>query len=147
MSGSSFMERYGLPSARNPLAKPNPEVSDGAEDQTAEQASEAGCCGILRGARDRAVMLELRSKTGSVRAIPYAWIERIDFDPSEGITIRVAGSSIRINGRNLAADSGTGTGVFAAICRQRAIWLRECPRTTALDASADEAVVESIEWD
>jgi hypothetical protein len=47
-------------------------------------AADLGAFGFLRGVRDRAVMLELRWKDGSVVAFAYAWLERAGFDPSEG---------------------------------------------------------------
>ena len=55
----------------------------------------------MRGVRDRAIMLELRRKNGNVLAIGYGWLERAEFDPSEGITLHLVGQKIRIKGRNL----------------------------------------------
>ena len=46
-----------------------------------DEADDRGSFGVLRGAKERAVMLELRKKDGSVLAIPYALIEQISFSP------------------------------------------------------------------
>src|SRR6185437_4413480 len=67
--------------------------SDGTED--------LGAFGWMRGQRERSVMLELRKKTGDVLAVGYGWIERMEFNPSEGITLHCGRLTIRIKGRNL----------------------------------------------
>lgn len=38
-----------------------------------------GAFGILRGIRDRSLMLELRRRDGSVKALSYSLLEEIDF--------------------------------------------------------------------
>src|SRR5580658_8907596 len=96
MSGK-ILDRYSgraSESMSDSLAASEP---DGAED--------LGIFGWLRGTRDRSVMLELRKKTGNIRAIGYGWIESIDFDPSTGITLKCGGQVIRIKGRNLNSEA------------------------------------------
>src|SRR5580693_3667142 len=66
-----------------------------------EGTENLGNYGFLRGARDTAEMLELRKRTGNIRAIGYGWIQKVDFDPSAGITLFVGNETIRIQGRNL----------------------------------------------
>ena len=53
----------------------------------AEDVESFDCFGWLRGMRERAVCLEFRQKSGSVLAIPYAYISRMEFQPSGLITI------------------------------------------------------------
>src|SRR5258707_5878740 len=74
--------------------------TDGLEDD-ANDFDDLGAFGWLRGVRDRALMLELRRRDGSALALGYAWLERAEFDPSEGITLCFGGKTVRITGRNL----------------------------------------------
>ncbi len=159
--GGSFLEKYANPGGRSALAERRSLPEDVAM-QSAENADENGddhgCFGVLRGVRDRAVMLELRKKSGNIRAIPYNWIESVEFDPSEGITLRSSVTVIKIRGRNLngvsrAGDSmnknsgnAAGAQLFANICRHRVPWVREADRVSLISANADAAVIDSIEW-
>ena len=43
-------------------------------EQDGEGAEDYGAFGWLRGIRDRALMLELRKKDGSIIAFGYAWL-------------------------------------------------------------------------
>ena len=47
-----------------------------------EEPSDLGAFGWLRGVHERAAMLELRRKDGSIVAFAYHWLERAEFDPS-----------------------------------------------------------------
>ena len=97
-------------------------------------------------------MLELRKKSGNIRAIPYNWIESVEFDPSEGLTLRSSVTVIKIKGRNLNGTSHAGSNsstiaqLFASICRHRVPWVREADRVSLISADADAAVIDSIEW-
>jgi hypothetical protein len=66
-----------------------------AADNDTEGADDFGAFGWLRGVRDRALMLELRHRDGKVSAFGYAWLERAEFDPSDGITLYFAGRVVR----------------------------------------------------
>ncbi len=66
-------------------AEPSPE---------AEQLDDLGAFGWLRGVRDRAVMLELRRKDGNILAVGYAWLDKAEFNPSQGITLSLGGQTI-----------------------------------------------------
>ncbi len=74
-----------------------------------------GAFGWLRGVRDRAVMPELRRKDGSV-ALAYAWLERADFDPSQGITLKFGAEKVKITGRNLNAEGVPTSGSLWVSC-------------------------------
>ncbi len=105
-----------------------------------------GAFGWLRGFHDRSIMLELRKKNGNIKAIGYAWLERIEFDPSEGITLYVAGHQIKIKGRNLNTDLGDHVQLFQGITRHRVPWVQESDEPAALLAGKGATVVEEIEW-
>lgn len=98
------------------------------------------------GSRDRAEMLELRQKTGNIRAIGYGWIEKVDFDPSAGITLFVGSETIRIRGRNLNVLASQQVSLLGAIIRHRAPWIGEADQSTALQSDKTAVVVEKIEW-
>jgi hypothetical protein len=111
---------------------------------TEEDATDdLGCFGWLRGVRDRAVMLELRKKDGTIAAFSYAYLERADFDPSEGITLYVMGRTIRIKGRNLNGEARPQVRLFGGITRHRVPWIQEC-RAEGSARADDAPVVDSV---
>lgn len=158
MSGS-FLEKYANPGGRSAPAERRLPPNDQAIESAAEVSDDHGCFSVLRGVRDRAVMLEFHKKSGNIRAIPYSWIESVEYDPSEGVTLRSSVTVIKIKGRNLngASQASDGKGnsncgpgasakLFAGICRHRVPWVREADRVSVISADADAAVIDSIEW-
>lgn len=109
-------------------------------------ADDLGSFGWLRGIRDRAIMLELRKKDGNILAIGYGWLERIEFNPSDGITLSNAGQKIHIKGRNLNAEVRQSIKLFEGIARHRVPWIQEADEPTHLEAGDSSTVVEAIEW-
>ena len=102
--------------------------------------------GWLRGIREQAVMLELRKKSGDCLAIGYSWIERVEFNPTEGIALHVHGEKIRIKGRNLNAEVRPEVRLFQGIARHRVAWIQEADRPGSLKGSERATVVEEIVW-
>jgi hypothetical protein len=113
---------------------------------TDSECDDLGAYGFLRGTTDRSEMLELRKKTGNIRAIQYGWISKIDFDPSAGITLYAGDETIRITGRNLNRIRGDQTTLLGGIFRHRVPWVRESDQSSALQADKETVVVEKIEW-
>ena len=111
-----------------------------------EAADDLGAFGWLRGIRDRAVMLELRKANGNIMAVAYGSLDRVEFDPSDGLTLYLAGRKIRIKGRNLNGEARPSLRLFQGITRHKVPWLREADRPTALEADKSATVVETIEW-
>jgi hypothetical protein len=111
---------------------------DGVED--------LGGFGWLRSTRDRSVMIELRKKSGDILAIGYGWIDRIEFDPSKGITLKCGTHEIRIKGRNLNSEVRPQVRLFQGLTRHRVPWLQEAGHGSVLVADKQTAVIESIEW-
>jgi hypothetical protein len=132
----SILQKYA---ARN--GEPGP---DGAGSE-GDASEDLGAFGWLRGLRDRSIMLELRRKSGNVTAIGYGWIERIDFDPSEGITLHALGQKFRIKGRNLNTEVRPTIRLFEGICRHRVPWIRESDDAGKIAKGKNETVVEAIE--
>ena len=111
------------------------------EEETPE---DLGAFGWLRGVRDRAVMLELRRKDGSAVALAYAWLERAEFDPSHGITLKFGVDKVKITGRNLNAEARPNVRLFAGIVRHRVPWIQEADRPAAMAAGREAVVIERI---
>jgi hypothetical protein len=112
----------------------------------AEGCDDFGAFGWLRGVQDRAVSLELRRKGGDILAIGYSWIERVQFDPSEGITLHCGKQTIRFRGRNLNSEIRPQVRLFEGICWHRVPWLVEADRPADLAAGNGGTVIERIEW-
>jgi hypothetical protein len=105
-----------------------------------------GAFALLRGSSERAEMLELRRKTGNIRAIPYGWISKIDFDPSTGITLYVGEDKIQIRGRWLNRTGAQRDSLLRGICRHRVPWISESDQSGVLTAEKETIVIEKIEW-
>ena len=70
-------------------------------------------------------MVEFHFKGGRMLALAYAWLERVDFDPAVGITLRFTNQTMRIVGRNLNAEVRPNVSLLDGLLRQRVPWLRE----------------------
>lgn len=138
MSDSAVLQRY--------VTGRDSRLGIATDHAEADTCDDLGAFGWLRGIRDRAVMLELRRKDGSIFAIGYGWLERVAFDPSEGIMLSAGGQKIRIKGRNLNAEVRPSVRLFEGIARHRVPWVREADRSAGLQAGDRETVVDSIEW-
>jgi len=110
----------------------------------ADELVDLGAFGFLRGTHERATMLELRYRDGSISAYGYAWLNEARFDPSEGITMHIAGRTVTITGRNLNAEIRPNVRLFAAILRHRISWIQEADGMKALDSKPLATVVERI---
>jgi hypothetical protein len=116
---------------------PDPNDNEGLDD--------LGCFGFLRGVRDRAIMLELRQRNGQVSALGYAWLERAEFDPSDGITLHFSGKTVKIVGRNLNGEVRPNVRLFAGIVRHRVPWIQEADEASILEAKKGAPVIEHLE--
>ena len=109
-----------------------------------EPPADYGAFGWLRGSHERAAMLELRKKDGSIIAYPYAWLFPAKFNPSEGITLKFGSEEVKIVGRNLNAEVRQGVRLFAGITRHRVPWIQEADEPAAMAAGKSATVVEAI---
>lgn len=130
----SVLDKYTRPAAA---------MSDG---EDGEGVHDCGAFGFLRGIRDRAIMLELRKKDGSIRAFGYAWLQAVDFDPSGAIVLTFPGAAIKLAGQNLNATNTQGTCLLAALLRHRVTFIQEADQVTFMGASKGEAIIEKMEW-
>jgi hypothetical protein len=104
-----------------------------------------GCFGWLRGVRDRALMLELRKADGHILAVGYAWIERIELVPEQGITLHLPGRKVHIKGSGL--NNGESARLFDGLIRHRVPWVRVSEHADRLREAEGSVTVESITWD
>ena len=138
MTDRTTLHKY-LGRADTPMSAATPDFeADGTED--------LGAFGILRGQRDRAVMLELRKKTGNVIAIGYGWIDRVELDPSVGITLHLGNQRITIRGRNLNAEVRPQVRLFQQITRQKVSFIQEVDQAAAMKADKHSIVIDALEW-
>lgn len=122
---------------------------NGANDNEAHEENavdDLGSFGFLRGSRERATMLELRKKDGGILAVAYGYMDKAEFDPSDGITLHLAGHKVRIKGRNLNVEVHPKVRLYEAICRHRVPWLREANEPELLSQSEEATVIETIEF-
>lgn len=107
-----------------------------------------GCFGWLRGVRDRAVMLELRKRTGEIKAFSYSFLESVEFDPSDGMVLLFPGHRVTITGTalNQPATATTTLGLFGGVIRHRVPWIQELTGERLIADSESQIRVRSIIW-
>ena len=110
-----------------------------------EADDDLGSFGWLRGMRERSVMLELRHKDGNIAAIGYAYIEKMEFDPSAGITLHALGKVIRIQGRHLNTELRPNVRLFQGLTKHRVPWIQAADEPARQDTSPVSTIVERIE--
>jgi hypothetical protein len=131
-----ILERY--------TGRDRPQGMNGIEEPDESEIDDLGVFGFLRGSRERAVMLELRKRNGNILAVGYGWLERAEFDPSEGITLHLVGRTIRLKGRNLNSEIRPHVRFFEALARHRVPWIQECSSFEKADEFP--TVIDQIEW-
>jgi hypothetical protein len=109
-----------------------------------EAAEDMGAFAILRGVRDFARFLELRKRDGSVVAIGYSWLERIEYQGGHRMTLRFTNQVVNIMGRNLNAEIRPNVRLLDGLVRHRVPWVREFSERDALIAEKRSLVVEEI---
>jgi hypothetical protein len=125
--------------------KPKHEPESARQTEGTEITDDLGAFGWLRGVRERAVMLELRLRDGSVVALGYAWLHRAEFDPSAGITLHFGEKKVTIVGRSLNAERRPNVRLFAGIVRHRVPWIQEADEPELMEAAKRATVIESIQ--
>jgi hypothetical protein len=109
-----------------------------------QEVDDLGFFGWLRGTRDRAVMLELRKKDGSVVAYDYAILRKVEVDPSQGVTLHFSGEAVKISGRNLKEEVRAGITIVRGLIWHRIPWIREASDAENLRAGEGATVIERI---
>jgi hypothetical protein len=104
-----------------------------------------GAFGWLRDTKERALYLAFRLKDGNVFAVGYPWLEKISYNPSDGITLTFTNQTIRILGRNLAGQIRSGRSLLAGILQHKVQWVAQADSAGALLADKQAVVIEGIE--
>ncbi len=115
-------------------------------EQDGDGAEDYGAFGWLRGVRDRAVMLELRKKDGSVCAFGYAWLERVVYEPSAGLILHFTGQRVKLTGRNLNGEVRANIRLLNGLLRHKVPWIQEADEATAAFGPEDMTVIDEILW-
>lgn len=108
-----------------------------------ESVEEHPCYGTIRQNRERAVMLELRKRDGTIFAIPYQRIDQIQYSPSDGIRMLVNGIEIKITGQCLNSSGGGSASILNALVRQRLAWIAEF-RVRDHTMAKGQVIIDSI---
>ena len=121
----------------NILDRYAPRVADSAKKPAEEVGvmDDLGAFGLLRGAQDRSLMLELRLANGNSVAFSYSYLVQATFDPSVGMILQFGGKRVTIAGSNLNAEIRPGIRLFEAMLRHRVPWVLEADRATSLRAA------------
>ncbi|RUL89439.1 hypothetical protein [Tautonia sociabilis] len=135
----SVLKRYTNPRAAFVQRGEQPDEEEGLTD-------DLGCYGWLRGMRERSPMLEFRRKDGRSLAYDYALLRKVEFDPSEGITLHFDGEIARIEGRNLGDELTPGIQLLRGILNHRVPWVRELGEADLLAAAEDTLVIERFDF-
>lgn len=133
MSGK-LLEKY----ASRPL--------DALAGEPEEDAEDLGAFGFLRGMQTRSLFVELRKRDGESMAVASSFIDRIHFDPSEGITLHCGSRTISISGKNLNKEIRPNVTLFQGLTRARVPWIAETDQAVALQAPKDAVIVDAIKW-
>jgi hypothetical protein len=114
-------------------------------EQDGDGAEDYGAFGWLRGVRDRAVMLELRKKDGSVSAFGYAWLERVEYEPTTGLTLHFTGQRVKLTGRNLNGEVRADIRLLNGLLRHKVPWIQEADEPTAMLGDRKGTIIEQID--
>ena len=120
--------------SRRPIVEDDPDAFE-----------DCGAFGLLRGVRDRALMLDFRLKNGNREALPYSLLERVSCDPSDGLRLRYLGVTVTLRGRNLIKPATAGVVLFDAILRHRVPWIAEVEEVRSELLPSDAVQVTHIE--
>tara|TARA_R110002111_G_scaffold244158_1_gene306285 strand:+ start:1353 stop:1784 length:432 start_codon:yes stop_codon:yes gene_type:complete len=136
MTDSSILQRYlntgdTKPNEHDELTEP-------------DEANDFKSFGWHRGIRDRALMLELRQKNGNIIALGYSWLERVEFNPSEGITLSFGSEKVQLKGRHLNSETRPQVKLFEGLLRHKVPWVQEADRETHLRSNDTDTLITSI---
>lgn len=115
-------------------ALPLPPITD--EDDQIE-TSNSKFWGKETSANRRAVMLDLRCKGGEFVSLPYSYLTKIKFNPSESLELYISGNHVKITGRNLHE-------IYNQLCRHRVTFI-EASISDIDSTDENETYVKDIE--
>lgn len=93
--------------------------------------------GVERSTNRRAVMLDLRCKGGEFVSLPYSYLTKIKFNPSDSLELYISGNYVKITGRNLHE-------IYNQLCRHRVTFI-EASISDLDTTEEDETYIKNIE--
>lgn len=120
----------------------------GSDDDTG--ISSCAAFGYLRGIRERADSIEIRSRDGNSTWFPYGWLGNWKFNPSEGLLLKFSGDLVYlvlIKGSNLdrpLTDSMINL-TSAGLQRHRVLWVREMSEAEIQEVGESGPTIDSIQ--
>lgn len=117
-----------------------------APEEDPDAFEDCGAFGFLRGVKDRALFLELRLRNGNRMAFPYALLERVSFDPSEGLFCHFMGGVVILRGRNFTRTTTSQISLLDGILRHRVPWIAEKEELHGAVQSPESVIVTKIEF-
>lgn len=115
------------------------------EDDDPDAFEDCGTFGLLRGTKERAIMLNLKLKTGDEDAFAYALLERVTFQRSIGIGLRFPGIQVMLSGRHLHKPVGTGVSLLEALHRHRVPWISELDEVRSWTHADEVPIITRVE--
>lgn len=87
------------------------------EEEEQIEIADGKCWGKESSATRRAVMLDLRCKGGEFVSLPYSYMTKIKFNPSESLELYISGNYVKITGRNLHE-------LYQQLCRHKVTFIQ-----------------------
>jgi hypothetical protein len=97
-----------------------------------EEDDVSGVFGFLRGLKDKALMLELRLKSGNSESFSYAMLDRVSYDPTTGITLHFGVNTVHIYGQRLKTEVRPNVNLYEGLLRHRIAWIQESGQAECL---------------
>ena len=88
----------------------------------------------------------MRRKDGNVLAVRYAWLDKVELDPSTGIILSFGGHKVTIRGRKLNLEVRPNVRLFQGICLHCVPWIQEADQSAIMETRNEGVIVEEIEW-
>lgn len=108
------------------------------------ETDDIGSFGILRGIKERSIMLELRMKTGLVTALSYSWLEQAEYNPDTGIVLKFGNRKVHVIGSGLNSEIRPNVSLFTGLIRHRVTFIKESGMNDALRLPKTIINVESL---
>lgn len=110
-----------------------------------ESEEDFGSFGYLRGIKERSIMLEFRFLNGNTEAMPYHSLERLVYNPSEGLLLQFHDGKIRLKGQKFNTVQSNGIVFLQALLRNRITWVQESDELKAKILDPNRVIFSKIE--
>lgn len=110
----------------------------------APEMEDCGAFGWLRGVRDRALMLELRQRSGEVTLLNYSYLHPVFFSPAGELVLQFGAHKVVLRGEHLAQEIRPNITLLTCLARHRTIWIAESESSLILTGTK-VITIESIQ--